>query len=98
MSILKFIGHFYYYFSVAPHLHIIPPVNGNVHEAVNGVKCKFYSYFAVLQCIMLEIFKCIREKGAIKTQCVVYMGMVDVGVGGGGVGKGNTAKVTVFGV
>lgn len=26
------------------------------------------------------------------------MGMVDVGVGGEGVGKGNTAKVTVFGV
>ena len=47
---------------------------------------------------MLEIFKCIREKGAIKTQCVVYMGMVDVGVGGEGAGKGNTAKVTVFGV
>ena len=43
MSILKFIGHFYYYFSVAPHLHIIPPVNGNVHEAVNGVKCKLFS-------------------------------------------------------
>lgn len=28
---------------------------------------------------------------AIKTQCVVYMGMVEVGVG-----EGNTAKVTVF--
>lgn len=43
---------------------------------------------------MLKIFKCIREKRAIKTQCVVYMGIVDIGVGGEGVGEGNTAKVT----